>query len=202
MKRFFVTGLLVALLCLPLFGSASALEFTLDGRTYALPLPLPELADAGWTIPQPQEQLSPGSYTVKDRLSRSDEELEVQIINLSRDDLAKAQCDVGQVTFTRDFPGDVTLPGNLSLANSKDDVFAALGTPTDLSSLPDGTEIAVYEGEAFDKVTFAFEQQTMASATLRSFTPPEGQEDSPFHLSDWLSSLSQWVTQHLPADEP
>lgn len=208
MKRFFATSLLVSLLCLSLPCSVNALEFTMDGKNYALPLPLPELTEAGWTVPQPQEQLSPGSYTLQDRLSRADETLEVQIINLSRDELSKAQCDVGQVTFTRNFSGKVTLPGNLSLTDSRDTVYAALGTPTDLTTMPDGTELAVYEGDAFDKVAFAFDEQAMTSVTLRSFTPPSGYETpsddeaAVCQIPEWLSSLSQWVTQHIAADEP
>lgn len=172
MKRMISIGLLFVLLLTP---SAQASEsFMLDGTKYTLPIALADLLAQGWEINEPDEMLSPGSYTIADSLRRGHASCTVQIINLSMDDQAKRDCYIGQITFSEDMVESVALRDGITLDDTWSVVYDTLGTPTDLREEGNGQAQAVYEGNDFDKASFAFNQTDgrMTSVTLRSFTSP------------------------------
>ena len=172
MKRFLLGGAAMLMaISLPLASLAElsvSVDFMLDGEAFSLPLAVSDLTERGWSISQPEEILTPGSFSVSDRMSRGGETLQVQVINLTETDLEKTDGLIGQITVSGDFCGSFSTNG-WSLPEAAQPVDEA-ATPTDLSA--DVRENVVRTGREYDKLEVSFlPDGSVDKLTLRSFTP-------------------------------
>jgi len=133
------------------YDALNSRQFSLDGVTYTLPLPVQELMATGWEgyagaprdLKRAANPLEPGhirnAWLQNDSTAENVLEisfLEVYFFNFAEEALPLSEVHIVQISPHRGWPDvgwipdtEIVFPGNVVIGSTRNEVLAALGTP-------------------------------------------------------------------------
>lgn len=123
-------------------------EVVVDGRVFSLPCPANLLLEDGWKLEGADTGTLKAGYYDSLWVTKDDQRLPVDIVNLSTLELPLEECLLGGLSASADAEQDspgIELPGGIVLGASFDEVLAAYGPPTSaVAENSDGSRTARY----------------------------------------------------------
>ena len=139
-----------------LSADLESLTFSLNGELYTFPIPFPDLEERGWVASS--FMLEPRQRRANLQIRNGNQSMIVHFINLTDEELPLNETYVYAIftRFDHAGPPQVTLPGNITIGVTYEEVLASHGEPTRRESAPGGdTELLRYQmdfGYAFMRI--------------------------------------------------
>ncbi len=133
-------------------------QIAVDGDVYTIPCDLSEFKKNGWELKNSDGTLKSNQYTlIGQTLKKGDLSISAQLVNMTDNEVAIADCQVGSVKVTLDDNVSAVLPGGIVFDKNLtvEDVKAKYGEPDDITESEKSVTLT-YDGGYYMEVEFCF----------------------------------------------